>query len=264
MYGTVEATRWLTPGMVRVEFGGEGLAEFTDTPFTDAYVNALFLPPASPVSVPFDEHDLRQGPPEHRPRGRRYTVRAWDQSVRRLTIDFVAHGDVGLAGPWAQRARPGDRLQMVGPTGGYAPDPDADWYLYAGDESALPAIGASLERLPIGRPVIAVLLVDDADHELALDCPGELTVTWIHRRTNPSDVDVLPRAVADSTFPDGRVDVFVHGEAAETRAIRRHLITERGIDTATASISPYWRRGHDDEAWRRIKAQWIAETERDS
>jgi NADPH-dependent ferric siderophore reductase len=70
--------------------------------------------------------------------------------------------------------------------------------------------------------------------------------------------------VADATFPVGRADVFVHGEAAETRAIRRYLIADRGIDRDAASISPYWRRGHDDEAWRRIKAQWLADAERDS
>ena len=73
------------------------------------------------------------------------TVRAWDDDQRELTIDFVVHGDRGYAGPWAQRAQPGDCLQFRGPSGAYAPDPDAAWHLMAGDESALPAIGASLE-----------------------------------------------------------------------------------------------------------------------
>jgi NADPH-dependent ferric siderophore reductase len=263
MYGTVESTRWLTPSMVRVVFGGAGLDEFADVPFTDAYLNALFLPPESTAPVPFDVDELRSGPPELRPRGRRYTVRSWDDRERRLTIDFVAHGDVGVAGRWAQAAHPGDRLQMIGPTGAYAPDPAADWHLYVGDESALPAIAASLERIPVGRAVLAVLLVDDRDHELELECPGDLSATWVHRRTDPADADLLLRAVSEARFPHGRPDVFVHGEAAETRAIRRHLIADRGISRDGASISPYWRRGHDDEAWRTVKAQWLADSEED-
>ena len=154
-YGEVIDVERLTPHMVRVVLGGEGLAEFTPTDFTDQYVNALFVPPEAPYSVPFDVDAVRDGAPEHRPRGRRYSVRAWDAAERRLTLDFVVHGDVGYAGRWASQASPGDRLQILGPSGGYAPDPDADWHLMVGDESALPAIAASLERVPAGRTVLA-------------------------------------------------------------------------------------------------------------
>ena len=86
-------------------------------------MNALFVPPGAPYSVPFDVDTVRGGEPEHRPRGRRYSVRAWDPADRRLTIDFVVHGDVGFAGRWATAPQPGDRLQVVGPSGGYAPIP---------------------------------------------------------------------------------------------------------------------------------------------
>ncbi|MEM8748560.1 MAG: siderophore-interacting protein, partial [Actinomycetota bacterium] len=136
IYGTVEHTQRLTPTMMRVVFGGDGLADFAVTDRTDQYVNALFLPDDAGYTAPFDVEQARSAAPEQRPRGRRYTVRAWDEAARRLTIDFVVHGDVGYAGRWAQAARPGDTLQLLGPSGGYRPDPDAAWYLFAGDESA--------------------------------------------------------------------------------------------------------------------------------
>ena len=74
---------------------------------------------------------------------RDYTVRDYtldDDGARpRLDIDFVLHGE-GPAANWARRVRPGETLEFVGPSGRYRPDPHADWHLFAGDETALPAI----------------------------------------------------------------------------------------------------------------------------
>jgi NADPH-dependent ferric siderophore reductase len=262
-FGRVLEVQHLTPRMVRVVLGGEGLAAFTPTEWTDQYVNALFVPDGAPYGAPFDLDEARQLAVEHRPVGRRYTVRWWDESTRRLAIDFVVHGDVGTAGRWANHARPGDRLQIVGPSGGYAPDPDAEVHLFIGDESALPAIAASLERIPPGRHAVAVLLVDDEHHQLDLACPGHLDITWVHRDTAAGGADQLLRAVEAIRLPPGRIQAFVHGEAGEVRSLRRHLLVDRAIPKAQASISPYWRRDKTDEEWRAIKAEWLAAAELD-
>jgi NADPH-dependent ferric siderophore reductase len=89
------------------------------------------------------------------------------------------------------------------------------------------------------------------------------SLVWLHRSGAEQPGDLLVDAVAALDWPAGRADVFVHGEAGEVRTVRRHLIAERGIDRETASISPYWRRGQDDEAWRQVKNQWIADQEAD-
>ncbi|MFX6201585.1 siderophore-interacting protein, partial [Acinetobacter baumannii] len=85
-----------------------------------------------------------------------------------LAIDFVVHGDEGLAGPWAAGARPGERLVVSSPGGGYTPDPAASWHLFAGDESALPAIAAGLEALASDARGVAFVEVTGADDELPL------------------------------------------------------------------------------------------------
>lgn len=259
LYGTVVDAVWLSPTMVRVVFGGDGLAGFEPTEFPDQYVNALFVPDGAPYGVPFDVDEARALDPAHRPRSRRYTVRAFDSERRLLTIDFVAHGDVGYAGRWAQRARPGDRLQMVGPSGAYRPDPDADWYLFVGDESALPAIAASIEVLPDAARGVVRVVVDSPEHEFEIPVCDGLDVAWLHRSAAAHPERLLVDSIAALAWPAGRPDVFVHGEAAEVRAIRRHLLAERGIDRDRASISPYWRRGQTDEAWREVKRQWLAD-----
>ena len=257
--GTVEAVEQLTPTLVRIVFGGEGLDGYEPTDHTDEYVNALFVPDGADYAPPFDPEEVRGRAPEHAPRGRRYTVRAWDPDQRWLTIDFVVHGDVGYAGRWAQRARPGDRLQIVGTSGGYRPADDAEWYLLVGDESAVPAIARSLEAVPAGRRCEVIVVVDDAGHEFDLDGPGDVRVRWMHRHGGHSSAEEFVAAVAAIDGWSPNVDVFVHGEAAEVRAVRKFLLAERGVDRANASISPYWRRGQNDEAWREVKRDWLAE-----
>ena len=263
MYGEVRNTQRLTPSMVRVVLGGGDLDGFVPTPYSDQYINAQFFPGGETYTAPFDPDDFEALDRDQRPRGRRYTVRAWDNDKQELTIDFVVHGDHGYAGPWAQRAQPGYHLQFRGPSGAYAPDPDAAWHLMAGDESALPAIGASLEALTPDARAVVFVVVDDPDHELALTTPGDADITYLHRYSSEAPAALLPDAVAALDFAPGPVDVFVHGEAGEVRAVRKHLLAERGIDGKKASISPYWRRTMTDEEWRTIKSAWLKDQAND-
>lgn len=264
MHGVVVDRIQLTPNLVRVVLGGDGLDGYEPTEFTDQYVNALFVPDGAPYKAPFDLDEARALDAPLRPVGRRYTIRNWDPVRREVAIDFVVHGDVGFAGRWANRAELGDVLQFVGPTGGYAPRLDAPWHLLVGDESALPAIAAALARLPRWTRALVVAVVDDADHELAMDSAAEVETVWVHRADDPGNHGLLAAAVAAATFPAGVPQVFVHGEAGEVRAIRRHLFAERGLAKAGTSISPYWRRNFTDEAWREVKSAWLAEVEHDA
>lgn len=261
-YGEVREVRWLTPRLVRIDFGGPGLDDIELTGWVDQYINAQFIPDGAPYAVPFDIDEARQQAPEHRPRGRRYTIRSWDEATRTMTVDFVVHGDVGIAGRWATNAKRGDLLQFLGPSGSYSPDPEAHSHLLVGDESALPAIAAALEHMPPGRRVLAVVVVDDEQHHIELSSAADLEVTWVHR-CDATDGDQLLRAVEALEIPTGHVQVFVHGEANEVRAVRRYVLGERGIPKEQTSISPYWRREFTDEQWRQVKADWTAATEKD-
>src|SRR5262245_4048205 len=257
----VEDVRRLTPHLIRVVVGGEDLEGFGAGEFTDHYVKLQIPPQGAPYSAPFDAEDVKARlPREQWPRVRSFTVRHWDAERTLLTLDFVDHGDVGVAGPWASAARPGDGLQMMGPGGAYAPDPAAGWHLMVGDEAVLPAIAASLERGPEGVPVHVVLEVAGPDDEIALESPGDLRVTWLHR--NGAD-DVLLEAVRALAFPEGSVHAFVHGEASAVRAVRRHLVVDRGVPRDALSVSGYWKRGRTDEGWREDKAEWKRQVEAD-
>jgi NADPH-dependent ferric siderophore reductase len=241
----------LSPHLIRIVAGGDGLRDFSPNEFTDAYVKVIFKVPGVEYPEPFDLQQVRaELPREHAPRLRSYTVRSYDEVAGELVIDFVVHGDEGLAGPWALRAEPGDELLFSGPGGGYAPRAEAGWHLLVGDEAALPAIAAAMEAMPAGVPAHVFLLVADAGEEQPLVTKADAQITWLHR-ANGGD---LAAAVKALPWREGEVQAFVHGEAGFVRELRRYLLDERAVSRDSLSLSGYWREGKNDEAWREEKA----------
>ncbi|MEV0387161.1 siderophore-interacting protein [Nonomuraea sp. NPDC050643] len=259
--GVVLRTEQISRHMVRVVVGGDGLADFATTGLTDHYVKLVFPYEGVDYPEPFSVKSCRESMPrELWPRLRTYTVRAWDPDALELTLDFVVHGDEGLAGPWAANAKPGDVVLMLGPGGGYVPDPEADWHLLVGDESALPAIATSLEALPDSVVAHVLIEVDAPADELKLGTAADARIRWIYRGDRPVG-EGLVRAVRELDFPEGAVHAFVHGEAGFVKQLRRHLRLERGVPLERLSISGYWRLGADDEAWREVKGAWNRQVE---
>lgn len=257
----VETTEWLAPHLVRVVVGGESLAGFTDGGHTDAYVKLVFVDPALGIEPPYDMAALRAaGRP---PVVRTYTVRWVDRAARRLAIDFVTHGDTGVAAVWAAKAMPGDRLVLSGPGGAYAPDPTAGWHLFAGDLSAVPAIAAALESLPADARGVAYLEVADPADVLELKRPDQVAVRWLVN-TDPDDAAFLARALSGKEQPlagkeqppAGDVRVFAHGERESVKAIRA-VLRERGIPRDAISISGYWARGRTEDVFQAEKREPI-------
>ncbi|GAA4757119.1 siderophore-interacting protein [Modestobacter marinus] len=260
--GEVLRTTRVTPHMIRVVLGGAGLAGFPAGEYTDHYVKLLFPPAGAPYGVPFDPEQVRaELPAELWPVTRTYTVRAWDAAAGELTIDFVHHGDTGLAGPWAANAQPGDLIQLLGPGGAYAPSPDAEWHLLVGDESALPAIAAALPRLPARVPAFVFLEVaGPAEQQSDLVLGDGVTVVWVHRGDGAPG-EALVTAVKAVQLPAGTGHVFVHGEAGLVKELRLHLRSERGLDPAFTSVSGYWRQGRTEDRWQAEKPEWNAAVE---
>lgn len=258
MHGEVLSATRLTPSLVRVVLGGWGLDGFEMPAETDTYINIAIPPLGAPYGPVYDPREVHDSyPREWWPARRRYTVREWDARSRQLTLDFVLHVPAGPAGAWAAAAQPGDVLIFNGPGGGYRPASDTAWHLMVGDESALPAIAASVERLPPEAQAVVLLVCDGPEHEVDLHSPAQLDLRWIHR--SEADPTPLIRAVADARFLTGSVHAFIHGEAEEIRTIRRQLILERGIADSDMSCSPYWRRGMSDEQWRAVKKDFVVQ-----
>lgn len=269
----------LTDHMVRLVLGANGangFDTFSPNEFSDAYVKLVIVPAGVDVEVlpkPLTLDSFQELPAEQRPTVRTYTVRNVDSERGEITIDFVVHGEQGVAAPWAAAVQPGEPAYLMGPSGAYAPDPAADWHLLAGDEAALPAISAALEVMPdnaIGKVFIEVAGPED---EVELSAPDGVEVAWIYRGgradlvgdERAGDNAPLVAAVKETAWLPGQVQVFIHGEAqAVMHNLRPYIRKERGVSAKwAASISGYWRRGRTEETFRQWKAE-LAKAEADT
>ena len=221
----VVSTVLLTPRMRRIEFTAENLGDLVYQPGQDLMLRI---------------------PSEGRTVNRRYTIRSLDRDRVVLAIDAVVHGD-GQGSRWLTGAVPGDRLEAIGPRGKIGVESDVAWHLFAGDESALPAMLAMAESVPAGSRAVVLAEVADAGEELTL--PGEaIDVRWLHRGpAAPGSSSLLSDTLAAFPFPDGRGHVYLAGEATAVTAMRRTAL-ERGVPIEHVSAKAYWSHGRANAA----------------
>ncbi|KQP71624.1 MULTISPECIES: siderophore-interacting protein [Microbacterium] len=246
----VTGSAWLSPDLVRVTLAGDEFADFADRPETDKYAKLYFPPAGSALEPPYDLATLRETVPfDELPTIRTYTIRRVDAAARTIEIDFVVHGDTGIAGPWAANAKPGDRLTMSSPGAGYSPDLTADHHVLIGDESAIPAIWSALEALPAEAAVTTIIETRSAAHRI--EVPSGAVVQWVDEDHDAPGARLVA-AVDAAAWPAGRVQVFAHGERGAMKSLRP-LLLDRGVARADLSLSAYWAYGRTEDAFQAEK-----------
>ncbi len=250
---TVQQTERITPHCVRVTLSGDELAGFHSPGFDDHV--KLFLPDPVTGEAVLPAFDAQGGPASGAPRPamRDYTPRHHDARAGTLAIDFAVH-DAGPATAWALQAAPGQRIGIGGPRGSLLVPLAFDGYVLVGDDTALPAIARRLAELPEGTPVLAVIEVDGPDDEQPLPTRAAARIQWVHRRGGaPGEPGPLLDALRALPLPAGDVHAWVACESAAAKALRLHLVGERGVHPKWTKASGYWRRGsaaahetHDD------------------
>jgi NADPH-dependent ferric siderophore reductase len=229
----VQRTERVTPNMQRITFGGDGLTGFPED-IASAYLKFSF-----PHE---DEHAVRS-----------YTVRSFDPDSLELEVDFVVHGDHGIASGWALRASAGDTINAGGPGPKKLLDLAGDWFLVVGDMSALPAIGANLARLPAHATGYALIeVLDEADRQ-SLEVPENVAVEWIVNPDPKQSARIVMDAVKALDWLEGRCEAWVAGELDTVKAVRSYLKSERELPRQQMYASSYWQFGSTDEQHRIAK-----------
>ncbi len=231
------------PRLVRVTLGGEQLAGF-DSPGFDDHVKLFFPDPhTGHLRLPESGPEGPVWPDDVRPLMRDYTPHSHDPQAGTLKLDFVVH-DAGPATDWAVHARPGDMLGVGGPRGSVRLSTAFDWHLLVGDETALPAIARRLAELPAHTRAIVVAEVAAADGQVPLTSNAGLVVHWCHRDGEAAGVSTkLADTVAALTLPDGDGFAWVACESRQARALRLHLVQQRGLNPRWVKAAGYWRLG---------------------
>jgi NADPH-dependent ferric siderophore reductase len=211
----------VTPRMRRVRFTGEVGDGFVWRPGQDLV-----------LALPFAGGEAR----------RHYTIRSFDPEEQTFDIDFALHGD-SPATLWARAAMLGDQILAQGPRGRTVVNAAADWHLFDGDETGLPAIFAMLESLPAAAKATAILEVRDAHERQRPETKANVALEWFHREgpalaSSPALIDRL----ALFAPPRGVGHAYVVGETSTVRAIRQGLIA-RGFSRDQICAEGYWRPG---------------------
>jgi NADPH-dependent ferric siderophore reductase len=221
----------LTPNMQRIRFASPDLHDFSSRS-PDDHIK-LFLPdPGTPQGMCM----------------RDYTPRAFDAAQRLLTLDFALH-QAGPATAWALSARPGDELEIGGPKGSVITPDDFDYYLLAGDETALPSIGRRVESLRAGVSVTTAIVVEGPEEVQTFETEADWRPLWLFRRGESGDDAALLRAaLAQWPAPRGDGYVWIGAEARTARALRDYMLGERGHPKSWLKASGYWVRGQPGAA----------------
>ncbi|APX34778.1 cobalamin ABC transporter ATP-binding protein [Brachybacterium sp. P6-10-X1] len=158
--------------------------------------------------------------------------------------------------------------------------------LLIGDETAAPAICSILEALPESIAGHAVIEVPDASDQQQVLTRSGVQVTWLARGERPhgelmtaevrrlmcegaqafrieaglgldgtgdtseraelEDIDIDSSILWETTTGHGAFYAWLAGEAGTIKTLRRHLVSELGIDRRQVSFMGYWRQGRPE------------------
>jgi len=114
------------------------------------------------------------------------------------------------------------------------------------NEQLIAELAAACAELDADAGVRVVVLaeVDSEADEIPFDTQAELTLKWVHRRgAEPGLSPVLLDALKSMQLPVGDFHAWVGCESAIAKALRTHLVGERGANPKWTRASGYWRRG---------------------
>jgi len=246
----VKRTKHLTPNMLRVTFGGDELLGF---PTDAASANIKFLLPhehqdeASYIASLRGEGD--------KPIKRTYTVVEYRTNSNELDVDFALHQDSGPATQFATNAKPGSKLGIAGPGQPKLVNRDADWFIIAGDMTAMPAIEANLKHLPSMATGYVVLEVQTDADKRNFTMPDNMNVHWLINPEPTAGKSELATTVMNLPWKAGTPYVWVAGESSSVQALRSYFAKTKHLDRTHRYTSGYWKIGQDEDTFQLVKRQ---------
>lgn len=246
---TLVARRPIGASFLRLTLAGPDLADFVPLGFDQWF--RLFLPAGE------DGPNFNLGLCEaialvgnatgQRPTIRNYTVADYRPAGpgrdAELDFDVYAGSHPGPGIHWASEAPLGSVVGVLDEGLLHAPPKDATHQLLVGDESALVAIAGILRDSDAHVTGLAVLeIAHDADCR-ELPSPAGLQVVWVTRSPGQPPGEAAEAAVLAAELPTDQPWDFAYlaGPSAMVTSLRRHLVTDLGVDRTRVAFTGYWR-----------------------
>ncbi len=188
---------------------------------------------------------------DERPLVRTYTIRY--QRQNEIDIDFALHENAGPASNWAMNTQPGDRILVGGPGPRKLVNHQADWYLLAGDMTALPAIAVNLGQLPANAIGYVVIEVPCAADIQTLEHPKGIQVRWAINPHHDPEGNFLTAQIRDLPWLPGAASVWSACEFNSMRSLRQLVKQRRAVPRSHLYISSYWKMGQSESEHKLTK-----------
>ena len=246
----VSSTEQITQHMQRIILSGEELSDFPEH-FESGYIKLHFHPEGHALT---NKQQLEELAPQ-KPVMRTYSVRGFDALKHELVVDFVLHTDnEGPASKWAQSAQPGDQIVISGPGAAKLVNNEADWFLIAGDMTALPAISCNLEQLPgDAKGFVVIEIINESDIQ-DLTKPEGIEVIWVVNADHTNH-DKFLNAVYEIQWLEGTPYAWCACEFSAMRSLRKYFKQTRSLDKKSMYISSYWKEGFTEDQHKVAKKQ---------
>ena len=231
---------YVTSNMLRVTLGGDAMADFPKDQ-ESGYVKLMF--------PTLDGSRLM----------RTYTIR--QQRADELDIDFAIHGDSGVACHWALHSQPGDEILVGGPGPKKLISEDADWMIFVGDMTSLPAISVNLAQLPDQARGYAILEVQSEADIQPLAKPEGIELRWIINAHPGEDSQSLLEQVKALPWLDGKVAIWAACEFSSMRTLRAYFKERDDLEKGNIYVSSYWKHGLNEDQHKVEKRQDLDEHE---
>lgn len=247
-YIYVQKSEQLSAHLQRIYFASDDFSDFP-TDQNGAHIKLFF--PEEPHLKPLLPYRNDQGkviwPEGIKPITRTYTIRYFLEKEQLLVVDFVRHADFGIAADWAVNAQIGNVLGLAGPGGPKRFNPNANYWIFIGDLSALPMISSSLEQLPENANGQIWIEIEHQADKIQLTHPQSMQLNWIIKG---QDIEIeIINALTHLDWTSNNISISLAGENSRVISLRKHFRNQYNIPKSHLYAVPYWKRGENEDVY---------------
>ena len=172
--------------------------------------------------------------------GAYYTIKNFRDDE--IDVWFVLHKDPGPLADWASKVELGDHVAVWGPRTSFQPPKNTTHYLFIADETAQPAVLASIENLSKGEEFLCLFETKDicSQYEYGLDNGN---IEWVYRDLDEAgEGDKLMSRINELDIDTKDLYIFGAGEGKQMSVIRKSLKQKYALKSSQITLTGYWRK----------------------